>query len=230
MKRLIFLLAIMSASCSAYGFSFSAPFLLPPSPATPASQVAWLIGQGTPTAVTFRVSPSITIPGRHYAIAGEVRDTGGAVGDKVGVYGASLGGHGSNIWGGNFLAQLDAGMPDAIMQGVEIDLNNNRGPGIAQWGLNITNGGRYKSSNGLVISGVQVDPSWGTGILIDKAERGITIDGTSGNAIEIFNLSGKMTFAVDPQGVRVPQLAGDGSQFACIDATGRLYASPNPCR
>lgn len=154
--------------------------------------VQGLIGQGAATFVTMFARPT-AVAGRHYALVGQLSAGASSAGDKVGVFGgAETGIGGSNVWGGNFIVQRNAGHTRTIIQGVEVDLNNNDADvpligGNFTTGVNITSGGKYRAGIGLSIDStsrslVSGNNQWRRGIHIPDgavSDQGIAIGNAS---------------------------------------------------
>ena len=134
-----------------------------------------LIGQGASTNVSILGQPTSPASGRAYAIAGQVTSTSGAAGgDKVGVFGASQSGstNQSDVWGGNFLAQWDAGSSSDInVQGVEIDMNNNFSSSFSKLktGLSVNSGGTFNGDYAILLGATSGANKWSVGLLMPSS-------------------------------------------------------------
>jgi hypothetical protein len=149
-----------------------------------------LIGQGAPTDVSYYLKQASSNQKRHYTLGVEMHGEGAYSsedeGHKVAIYGAASTGQKGNpdIWAGNFLAQINSGLPykkeqGVNAQGIEVDLNNNQGDYYSSWdwkrgnavGINITSGGKFPISSGLLIGSTRNNNYPAHGIILDNGTK-----------------------------------------------------------
>lgn len=154
-----------------------------------------LVGQGALTDVEVLMLKDFSNNRREYGLGVEINANGSVgslvtqddMGHKVALYGSATTGTTGKpfIWSLNTLAQVDKGLAEnAIVQGYELDVNNNQDDryGAFDWnngmcgGLNITSGGAYPITFGARIGGSKAT---------NVPYYGLLIDGTKEVAVDI---------------------------------------------
>lgn len=216
------------------------------------ASLADMLRQAGPPAIApgFGVAEIVPDDGvRHFAltVASENRTSRE---DAASLY-ALMDGHGpiGGVWGANVLAFAHSDMTSGSVQGIEVDVGNLGTDGVPVAGINVFAMGPRPSDVALGILNA-TDPSgpggFREGIAFRSNAPGVAVteallrvhegfgEVATGIDLRAARFAGPALatpgFEVGPQGeVASRTLASGTIAFACVDATGRLFASPEPC-
>jgi hypothetical protein len=170
--------------------------------------------------------------------------------DAVALY-ALMDGHANSgkVWGANVLAFAHADMTGGEVQGLEIDVGNlGHDSDVPVTGLNVFAIGQTPSSVAVgILNGLAEGPGgFREGIAFRSNAPGVAVTdalmrvhpgfGTVATGIDLTGATfsdialATPGFRVDPEGaITSAPLATGGTAYACLDASGRLFASQTRC-
>lgn len=189
--------------------------------------------------VAHRVT-SATSPQRHFAMASLIESTvASSPNDAVAVYGQGVAkAAGAQVWGGNFLAQINSGYGSGgtTAQGIEVDANNNSGTNLTSIGATAiygvaSNAGGTSTHTASFFTTKSGSAGWHYGWFIgnNSIASGGTVMAIGSDISANVGIDINGTYAVAPMIFR--GMTGGGNRVLCVDNSGNVFrgASNTAC-